>query len=40
MSFEEVPVAANPDCPVCGDDPAIVSVADASYEGRCSLAED
>ncbi|MDT3433432.1 SAMP-activating enzyme E1 [Haloarcula sp. 1CSR25-25] len=40
MSFEEIPVAAKPDCPVCGDDPAIASVADASYEGRCSLAED
>jgi adenylyltransferase/sulfurtransferase len=40
MSFEEIPVAANPDCPVCSEDPAIASVADASYEGRCSLAED
>ena len=40
MSFEEIPVAANPECPVCGEDPAIASVADASYEGRCSLAED
>jgi len=40
MSFEEIPVAPNPDCPVCGDDPAIDSVADATYEGRCSLAED
>ncbi len=34
MSFEEVPIAPKPDCPVCGDDPAIASVADASYEGR------
>ena len=25
------------DCPVCGDDPAIDSVAEATYEGRCSL---
>ncbi|WP_424000600.1 SAMP-activating enzyme E1 [Haloarcula salina] len=40
MSFEEIPVAPNPDCPVCGDDPAIDSVADATYEGRCSLAQD
>ena len=37
MAVDEVPVPPNPDCPVCGDDPAIDSVAAASYEGRCGL---
>jgi adenylyltransferase/sulfurtransferase len=40
MSVEEVPVAPAPDCPVCGSDPAIERVADASYDGRCSLSGD
>ncbi|MGB9964011.1 SAMP-activating enzyme E1 [Halobacterium hubeiense] len=35
MSFETVPVAKNPDCPVCGDDPAIDSVADVEYVEGC-----
>jgi len=37
MSFEEVPVRPNPDCPVCGDDPEIDSVAEVNYVGaaRC-----
>ncbi|MBV0924015.1 molybdopterin-synthase adenylyltransferase MoeB [Halomicroarcula limicola] len=39
MSVDEVPVAPNPECPVCGSEPAIESVADASYEGRCALTE-
>ncbi|MFB6075454.1 MAG: ThiF family adenylyltransferase [Haloarculaceae archaeon] len=38
-SVETVPVERDPDCPVCGDDPAIQSVADATYEGRCSLSD-
>ena len=37
MSVDEVPIARNPDCPVCGDEPAIASVTDASYDGRCEL---
>ncbi|WP_232700724.1 SAMP-activating enzyme E1 [Halobacterium wangiae] len=37
MSFEEVPVEANPGCPVCGDDPAIDSVADVDYAERCAV---
>ncbi|MFC7075544.1 SAMP-activating enzyme E1 [Haloarcula halophila] len=40
MSVDEVPVAPDPTCPVCGEDPAIDRVADASYDGRCSLADD
>ncbi|MHB9288594.1 SAMP-activating enzyme E1 [Halobacteriales archaeon Cl-PHB] len=39
MTFEEVPVAPNPDCPICGDEPVIGSVAEASYDGRCALGE-
>ena len=39
MHTDEVPIAPNPDCPVCGDDPAVERVADATYEGRCSLPE-
>jgi len=37
MAVDEVPIAANPDCPICADDPAIDSVTEASYEGRCEL---
>ncbi|WP_435344478.1 SAMP-activating enzyme E1 [Haloarchaeobius sp. HRN-SO-5] len=31
MTTDEVPVARNPDCPVCGDDPSVRTVADVSY---------
>jgi len=37
MSVDEVPIAKRPDCPVCGEDPAIGAVSEASYEGRCEL---
>ena len=37
VSFEEVPLRPNPDCPVCGDEPAIETVAEATYGGRCTL---
>jgi len=37
MNVDEVPVAPDPDCPVCGPDPAIGAVTEATYEGRCSL---
>ncbi|GGL33372.1 adenylyltransferase [Halarchaeum grantii] len=37
VGFEEVPVAPNPDCPVCGDDPAIDSVEDVEYTGGCTV---
>ncbi|WP_247002642.1 HesA/MoeB/ThiF family protein [Halosolutus gelatinilyticus] len=40
MTFETVPVQSNPACPVCGDDPEIESVDDATYEGTCSLSAD
>jgi adenylyltransferase/sulfurtransferase len=39
MALDEVPLAPNPDCPVCGPDPAIDAVTEATYEGRCSLTE-
>jgi molybdopterin/thiamine biosynthesis adenylyltransferase len=39
MSFEHVPIAANPDCPVCSENPALESVADAEYSGACSLSD-
>jgi len=38
MTTEEVPVAANPDCPVCGSDP-IDSVTDVSYTDSCAVPE-
>jgi adenylyltransferase/sulfurtransferase len=39
MTVEEVPIARNPDCPVCGDEPTLSAVTEASYDGRCSLSE-
>jgi molybdopterin/thiamine biosynthesis adenylyltransferase len=38
MSTEEVPVAPNPDCPVCGDDP-IDAVGEVSYADSCAVPE-
>jgi adenylyltransferase/sulfurtransferase len=40
MSFEEVPLRKNPDCPVCGSDPAIESVRDVEYAETCSISAD
>ncbi|MFC7240558.1 HesA/MoeB/ThiF family protein [Saliphagus sp. GCM10025317] len=37
MTFETVEIRHNPDCPVCGEEPVIESVRDASYEETCSL---
>jgi adenylyltransferase/sulfurtransferase len=37
MTLEEVSIAADDACPVCGTDPAIASVAEATYEDDCSL---
>jgi len=40
MTFEEVPIEPNPDCPVCGDDPAISSVQDVEYVETCAISAD
>ncbi|MFB6163569.1 MAG: ThiF family adenylyltransferase [Haloarculaceae archaeon] len=37
MSFEEIPINRNPECPVCGDDPQIDSVADVEYVETCAI---
>ncbi|WP_246986651.1 SAMP-activating enzyme E1 [Halorientalis marina] len=39
-TFEEIPVRQRPDCPVCGDDPAIASVHDVEYVDTCAIAAD
>jgi adenylyltransferase/sulfurtransferase len=38
MSTEEVPVAPNPDCPVCGTDP-IDALGEVSYTDSCAVPE-
>ncbi|GGL70368.1 SAMP-activating enzyme E1 [Halocalculus aciditolerans] len=37
LSFQEVTLAKNPECPVCGDDPEIDSVADVTYADACAV---
>jgi adenylyltransferase/sulfurtransferase len=40
LSTETVPLRADPDCPVCGDSPAVDSladIADREYADRCAL---
>ncbi len=37
MTFETVEIRRNPACPVCGDEPAIESVTDVTYEETCSI---
>jgi adenylyltransferase/sulfurtransferase len=39
MSFEAVPYAKDPDCPVCGDDP-IDSIDDIEYVDGCAIGAD
>ncbi|MFC7140631.1 HesA/MoeB/ThiF family protein [Halosimplex aquaticum] len=39
MTFDEVTVRRNPDCPVCGDDP-IESVRDVEYAESCAVRAD
>jgi len=39
MSFETVPYAEDPDCPVCGDDP-IDSIDDIEYVDGCAIGAD
>jgi adenylyltransferase/sulfurtransferase len=38
MTTEEVPIRANPDCPVCGDE-SIGSVTEVSYAESCAVPE-
>jgi adenylyltransferase/sulfurtransferase len=40
MSFDEIPLRRNPDCPVCGDEPAIESVHDVEYAETCAIPAD
>ncbi|WP_252700964.1 SAMP-activating enzyme E1 [Natronosalvus vescus] len=40
MTFETVEMLPNPDCPVCGRDPAIDSIHDVSYDETCSITAD
>ena len=37
MTFETVEIRPNPACPVCGDEPAIASIHDVTYEETCSI---
>jgi len=37
MTFDEVTVRPNPNCPVCGDDAEVESVHDVSYEATCAI---
>ena len=39
MTFEEVTIRQNPDCPVCGSDP-IESIKQVTYEDTCPIASD
>jgi adenylyltransferase/sulfurtransferase len=39
MTTDFVPIAPNPECPVCGDEPAIESVDDGEYSGACTLGD-
>lgn len=36
MQFDEVPITARPDCPVCGTDP-ITSIQEVTYEDTCAI---
>ncbi len=38
MSFEEIELRPNPDCPVCGDEPVVDSVQDVAYVETCSIS--
>jgi len=37
MEFDRVEITKKPDCPVCGDDPAIESVHDVEYTASCAI---
>ncbi|MFB6146184.1 MAG: molybdopterin-synthase adenylyltransferase MoeB [Halobacteriaceae archaeon] len=40
LSFEEVQIHPDPDCPVCSESPEIDSVTEVTYEASCSIAAD
>jgi adenylyltransferase/sulfurtransferase len=40
MTFDEVTIRKNPDCPVCGQQPAIQSVQDVEYVDSCAVTAD
>ncbi|MFW5938720.1 MAG: HesA/MoeB/ThiF family protein [Halanaeroarchaeum sp.] len=37
MEFDEIEIRENPDCPVCGDDPEIDSLAEVEYVESCAI---
>ncbi len=37
MTFETVELQPNPTCPVCGDEPAIESIHDVTYQETCAI---
>ena len=39
MAFEDVTVRQNPDCPVCGEDPAVDSVREVEYGDTCAVGD-
>jgi molybdopterin/thiamine biosynthesis adenylyltransferase len=39
MTFETVTIRQNPDCPVCGEDPAVDTVQDVEYGDTCAVGE-
>ena len=38
-TIETVPVKRSPQCPVCGEDPAITDVGAVTYEGDCAVGD-
>ncbi|WP_181685320.1 HesA/MoeB/ThiF family protein [Halorhabdus salina] len=39
MDVESVPLKARPECPICGDQPAVDSIQAITYEGDCAIPE-
>ncbi len=39
LTMETVPLAANPECPICGEAAASRSLEDVTYEGKCAVSE-
>ncbi|MFB6133274.1 MAG: ThiF family adenylyltransferase [Halanaeroarchaeum sp.] len=37
MEFDEIEIQRNPECPVCGDEPEIDSLADVEYVDSCAI---